>query len=453
MLQCRPAQQIKNVCLVRTLGEEMKASALFSDLLGKVAVIGRAMAPTNGVDMTIEDRCAALLAGRGEATELGLARDILDRFAKLDRKDKQAFFATVQTRFGVDRPALARALADLERADDEDAARNIHFASEPRSQELIRRLNRSPNGTRDLVAMRRELLRAIQKDPSLAMLDADFQHLLRSWFNRGFLELWRIDWSTPAAILEKIIGYEAVHAINGWDDLRRRVAAPDRLLFAFFHPALRDDPLIFVEVALAVEIPASIASILAKDRRPIDPSHARVAVFYSISNCQEGLRGISFGNFLIKQVVEELRHGYPSLDTFVTLSPVPGFRRWLSAELAKGSTGLLNDTERAALTACAGPVPPPPDLCGALAVRYLLQARNPAGQPVDPVARFHLGNGARVERINPEADPGARAQGESWGVMVNYLYDLAAIERNHEAYANSGVVAASAQVRKLLPRR
>ncbi|TGD61669.1 hypothetical protein EYC08_17990 [Tabrizicola sp. WMC-M-20] len=430
----------------------MKASTVFSDLLARVAVIGRAMAPAEPPGTTIEDLCAALLAGRGEATELGLARDILDRFGALDADAKRDFLVAVQARFGVDRAKLARALAALNSSSDDDTARSVHFASEPSSQELIRRLNRAPNGTRDLLSMRRDLLCAIRDDARLKLLDADFRHLLGSWFNRGFLELRRIDWSTPAAILEKVISYEAVHAITGWDDLRRRVAIPDRLLFAFFHPALPDEPLIFVEVALVAEIPSAIGPILATDRKAIDPARAKVAAFYSISNCQDGLRGISFGNFLIKQVVEELRNELPALETFVTLSPVPGLRRWVSEELTKGEAGILTASERTGLIVEPAEAPPP-DLAAVLAARYLLQAHNGTGQSGDPVARFHLGNGARLERINPAADLGSRAGAESWGVMVNYLYNLTAIETNHEAYANRGEVAASAQARKLLPRR
>jgi len=430
----------------------MNASTVFSDLLARVAVIGRAMAPAEPPGTTIEDLCAALLAGRGEATELGLARAILDRFGALDADAKRDFLVAVQARFGVDRAKLARALAALNSSSDDDTARSVHFASEPSSQELIRRLNRAPNGTRDILSMRRDLLRAIRDDARLKLLDADFRHLLGSWFNRGFLELRRIDWSTPAAILEKVISYEAVHAITGWDDLRRRVAIPDRLLFAFFHPALPDEPLIFVEVALVAEIPSAIGPILATDRKAIDPGRAKVAAFYSISNCQDGLRGISFGNFLIKQVVEELRNEFPALETFVTLSPVPGLRGWVSEELTKGEAGILTASERAGLSVEPAQAPPR-DLAAVLAARYLLQVRNGAGQSRDPVARFHLGNGARLECINPAADLGGRAEAESWGVMVNYLYDLAAIETNHEAYANRGEIAASTQVRKLLPRR
>jgi malonyl-CoA decarboxylase len=309
-------------------------------------------------------------------------------------------------------------------------ARALHVAAEPQTQEFVRRLNRAPRGLPDLVRMREELIPLAKGDASLAALDEDFRHLFASWFNRGFLELRRIDWYTPAAILEKIIEYEAVHEIRDWRDLRRRVAAPDRQLYAFFHPALPDEPLIFVEVALTAEIPAAIGPILSEERKAIDPQKARVAVFYSISNCQVGLRGISFGNFLIKQVVDELTGAFRALDTFVTLSPVPGLRRW-----AKGE-GIEEAPGKEALTG--------------LAAEYLVEAKRPSGGPVDPVARFHLGNGARLERINIDADRSERGQAQSWGVMVNYLYDLRDIEKNHEAFAESGEVVHSSAVRRAL---
>ncbi|MEL6220123.1 MAG: malonyl-CoA decarboxylase family protein, partial [Pseudomonadota bacterium] len=292
----------------------------------------------------------------------------------------------------------------------------------------------------------------------LKQLDRDFHHLFSSWFNRGFLELRAIDWSTPAAILEKIIAYEAVHAIQDWDDLRRRVAAPDRQLYAFFHPALPDEPLIFVEVALTDAIPGAISPILARERAPLDPARATTAVFYSISNCQTGLRGISFGNFLIKQVVEELRRDAPSVRTFVTLSPVPGLRRW--TESASGSEA-LGEAGRAALrrldpvdgSVDAAEAVAAADQLPEIAANYLVDAKRPDGLPLDPVARFHLGNGARLERIHAQADHSARGLTGAWGVMVNYLYDLDEIEKNHEAFAHDGRVIASPAVRRLLRGR
>jgi malonyl-CoA decarboxylase len=417
----------------------MKGTSLLSDLVGRVADVGRgllAAPPTRD----IADLCEAVLSGKGEATGLAQARAIFDRYDDMDTKARRAFFDLLRARFGVDERALDAALTVRDGTD----LRGIHAASEPCSQELIRRLNRAPGGTRRLVAMRNDLLDFIADDTSLKPLDQDFKHLFSSWFNRGFLELRSIDWSTPAAILEKIIQYEAVHEITGWDDLRRRVGAPDRRLYAFFHPALADDPLIFVEVALTDGIPGNIGTILAENRAMLAPGRANTAVFYSISNCQEGLRGISFGNFLIKQVVEELRREFSGLDTFVTLSPVPELRRWAVANIETlpprlSQIGLSETLDPAGLSE--------------LTAHYLLVARAPRGGAVDPVARFHLGNGARLEKIHAQADTSARGLAASWGVMVNYLYDLNTIEQNHEAYSTADEIVAAPAVRRLLKSR
>jgi malonyl-CoA decarboxylase len=319
-------------------------------------------------------------------------------------------------------------------------------------------LNRAPGGTADLVEMRADLLDFMngdkQTNKNLAALDRDVVHLLASWFNRGFLVLRRIDWSTPANILEKIIRYEAVHEIGGWNDLRRRIDPADRRCYAFFHPALVDEPLIFVEVALTEEIPNAIAPLLAEDREPVAVERARTAVFYSISNTQRGLGGISFGNFLIKQVVEELRRELPKLEDFVTLSPVPGFMRWLE----KATDLPVSEEDRPLLDRLDEPDWwQNPELEGQLrsiveplAAHYFLKARTAKGRPIDSVARFHLGNGARLERINWLGDTSPKGLRESAGIMVNYLYRLDDIEKNHEAFANDGEVVASSAVKKLL---
>jgi malonyl-CoA decarboxylase len=279
-------------------------------------------------------------------------------------------------------------------------------------------------------------------------------HLLASWFNRGFLVLRRIDWSTPANILEKIIRYEAVHEIRDWDDLRRRIDPIDRRCYAFFHPALVDEPLIFVEVALTESIPGAIAPLLAEDRQLVPVERARTAVFYSISNTQRGLGGISFGNFLIKQVVEELRRELPKLENFVTLSPVPGLMRWVK----QAGDVPVTDEDRALLEHLENPdwfenvelATQLRSVLEPLAAYYFLKAHTPKGRLIDSVARFHLGNGARLERINWLGDLSPRGLRESAGFMVNYLYRLEDIEKNHEAYANQGTVAASSAVKKLL---
>jgi malonyl-CoA decarboxylase len=279
-------------------------------------------------------------------------------------------------------------------------------------------------------------------------------HLLASWFNRGFLVLRRIDWSMPAIVLEKIIRYEAVHEIHDWNDLRRRIDPIDRRCYGFFHPALADEPLIFVEVALTEALPAAIAPLLAEDRRPVALENARTAVFYSISNCQRGLAGISFGNFLIKQVVEELSRELPKLDAFVTLSPVPGFMQWLK----KAEDLPVPSEDRALFERLAEPgwqedsalveqLRRPIECCAAF---YFLKAKRADGRPLDAVARFHLGNGARLERIHYLGDLSAKGLRDSAGLMVNYLYDLDEIEKNHEAFANQGEIAASGAVKKLL---
>ncbi|MGA9283274.1 MAG: malonyl-CoA decarboxylase, partial [Pseudolabrys sp.] len=401
-----------------------------------------------------------LLSGRGEASGVARAREILGHYAELTTGPRIAFFEALAERFGTDPARLEQTIASWRVNPSDLTAAEVHAASEPRRQELFRRLNLAPGGTVALVRMREQLMDFLghrQKD--LAAVDADFVHLFSSWFNRGFLVLRHIDWSTPAIVLEKIIRYEAVHEIRGWDDLRRRIDPPDRRCYAFFHPALVDDPLIFVEVAVEREIPGAIAPILASGRQQfVEPDKARIAVFYSISNCQRGLTGVSFGNFLIKQVVEEICRELPKLTTFVTLSPVPGFARWLAGELKDENSSAINAGDRITFELLERPHWwTDPEIFSQLegplmraAAWYFLRARNRRGTPVDPVARFHLGNGARLERINWLADTSERAIEQAYGLMVNYQYDLDHIEKNHEAYAEGRTVVASGAVQRLL---
>jgi malonyl-CoA decarboxylase len=400
----------------------------------------------------------ALLSRRGEASGVMLARLVLAGYREADPAQKTAFLVALADFFGVDDHDLAAAaeayLADRSR----EGARRLRAASRPRRVELLRRLNLAPGGTEALVRMREDLMTIVADRPELRGLDDEFAELFSTWFNRGFLTLGHVDWNTSAAILEKIIRYEAVHVIQGWDDLRNRLAPPDRRCFAFFHPSLVDEPLIFVEVALTKAIPEAIAPLLDLTRRPIEPERANVAVFYSISNTQRGLAGVSFGNFLIKQVVEELRHALPDLDTFVTLSPVPGFARWLDRERADETSRFLGPDDRAALAAldrddwhrdaatCEAVRAP----MLAAAARYFLEARRSNGGLVDPVARFHIGNGARLERLNFLGDRSTQGLAQSYGLMVNYLYDLDHIEQHHEAFFEQGRVAASPAVRKTI---
>jgi malonyl-CoA decarboxylase len=438
----------------------MTSNAFFSDLLASISERGRTLLRRAGPTDAKQDAsdlielCEALLSGRGEASGTAMAREVLDRYRDLDEPGRLSFFAMLAKAYGPDREKLAQAIEAWRAQPNDEDASDLHFASEPRRQELIRRLNRAPGGTSALVAMRADLLSAMNGHKDLATLDRDVVHLLSSWFNRGFLVLRRIDWSTPANILEQIIRYEAVHEIRDWDDLRRRIDPADRRCYAFFHPALVDEPLIFVEVALTESIPSAIAPLLAEDRQPVPVDRARTAVFYSISNTQRGLGGISFGNFLIKQVVEELRRELPKLENFVTLSPVPGFMKWLKTAddvpVSDEERALLahldepdwfNNSELAAqLRAVVEP----------LAAHYFLRARTSKGRLIDSVARFHLGNGARLERIDWLGDLSPKGLRESAGIMVNYLYRLEDIEKNHEAYANQGDIAASSAVKKLL---
>ncbi|WP_441238458.1 malonyl-CoA decarboxylase domain-containing protein [Bradyrhizobium sp. 930_D9_N1_4] len=397
---------------------------------------------------------ASLLSERGEASGALIARELHDAIRALDPEARFGFQHFLATAFQPDRAAL-RAAAERYLADDTaEAAATLAKAADPPRQEVLRRMNMAPGGTASLVAMRSEIGGRLGTEPELKLLDADLKHLFASWFNRGFLTLERIDWQSPAAVLEKLIAYEAVHEIHGWDDLRRRLA-PDRRCFAFFHPALPGEPLIFVEVALVEGLAAAVPPLLVQDfdadTARAQAARADTAIFYSISNCQDGLRGVSFGNFLIKQVVEELRSEFPRLNRFSTLSPVPGFRRWLGRHAAADEhlSALLRETDGQAwwqdqerserlrtglLRSCA---------------LYLTQTAA-AGSRIDPVARFHLGNGARLERINWLGNTAPRAIEESFGIMVNYLYDHDSIEENHEAFAQDGRIVRSAAVDALL---
>lgn len=435
--------------------------AFFGELLQTISDRGRKLltrrtnAVTRSADFVV--LCEDLLSGRGEASGVALAREILNRYSALTIGPRIAFFEALAQRFGSDRARMEKAIAAWQADPSDVTAAEVHQAAEPRRQELLRRLNLAPGGTAALVRMREQLLDALAHRNDLAVVDADFVHLFSSWFNRGFLVLRDIDWSTPANILEKIIKHEAVHKIRSWDDLRRRIDPEDRCCFAFFHPALNDEPLIFVEVALTEGIPGSVAPILAATREPLDANQVDTATFYSISNCQRGLAGVSFGNFLIKQVVEEISRDNPRLKTFVTLSPVPGFAAWLNRERQSGSNRALTREDADALSHLDSEGwwqldesrERTEEPLKRAAAWYFLHARNARGLPADPVARFHLGNGARLERINFLADSSDNGMQQSYGIMVNYLYDLDDIEKNHEAYAENRTVVASSAVKKL----
>jgi malonyl-CoA decarboxylase len=414
--------------------------------------------------------CHRLVEGLGEASNIALAREILQRWETKDEAQRLAFLQILAVEFDPDPEAIAQAAAAYQPKDPE-ALHRLLEASEPPRQELMRRLNMAPGGTAALVDIRAFLLKALPQNPQLKGVDADFQHLLASWFNRGFLRLERIDWNSPAAILEKLIHYEAVHPMSGWDDLRRRLG-PDRRCFAFFHPALPNDPLIFVEVALTNEISATISPLIDPQAPEGDPGQSDTAVFYSINNALVGLRGVSFGNFLIKQVVTELSTEFPQIQTFVTLSPIPRMRQRL-LKAAREETGgrqlsqLLGEQGEALMRAvgCDNPLEAldrllqEPDavthrsliepLLSDLALFYL--GRMKRGQAAsDPVAHFHLANGARLERINRFANPSPRGLEESWGCMVNYRYRSEEVVANHEAYVWDGRIALSRELERRL---
>jgi malonyl-CoA decarboxylase len=438
--------------------------SFLQELLSSVAEQSRALLPKSlfGADAgdDVEELTRALISGRGEASGVAIARELLDRYARLDLDERLRFFNFLATEMRPDAAHVCEAAqAHLDNPSDTTLAKLQKALESPRV-EFFRRLNLAPGATPEIVAMRRDLLRLPPSDTALAAVDADLRRLFYAWFNRGFLVLRRIDWNTPAAILDKIIRYEAVHEIQGWDDLRRRLDPADRRCFAFFHPSLIDEPLVFVEVALMRDMPDAIGQVLEEPHAEVPGKPPTTAVFYSISNCQEGLKGITFGNFLLKQVVEELARDKPTLKNFVTLSPVPQFTAWLDRIAAEPNDDGVAAEARALIEAMRRTDWPEgasdseyaeiETALTALAAYYFLNAKSPEGRPVDPVARFHLGNGARLDRINFLADTSEKSMREACGLMVNYRYEPKEIERNHEDYANEGVVASSRAVRSLL---
>ena len=401
------------------------------------------------------DLCEALLSEKGEVSGSKLAAALLSKYDQLDPKERRDFFIGLADEFDLDTDQV---VDRAERYAEDRSAPNLAgllYSAEPRRQELLRRLNQIPGATEKLVRMREDLLPLLRENPHLARVDADFQHLFSSWFNRGFLVMRPIDWKTPANILEKIIDYEAVHAINDWADLRSRLEPEDRRCYAFFHPAMPEEPLIFVEVALTRGTPDSIGDVLGPDIQHARAEDANTAVFYSISNCQAGLKGVSFGSFLIKQVANDLSQDLRKLSNFVTLSPIPGFSRWLNQQAAEMPDHFyhgLPTVDDAVENPGEALVGQDKALKSAVA-KYLLDAKDREGKPLDPVARFHLGNGASLLRINWLADLSERGMGNSYGMMVNYLYDLGSLEANHEAYTREHEVKTTREIRNLARAR
>lgn len=422
---------------------------------------------------TVEKQMIACLDGTGgEVSARKRAAALGQAYLSLNPAGKRRFLVLLAEKFGTDADAVGAAIDVWKSANPEDrhaseAALSVALTA-PRTA-LLRQFNGLPQGVKFLVDLRADILSFLREEPALKPLDADLRDLLSSWFDIGFLEMRSISWGSPASLLEKLIEYEAVHAIRSWEDLRNRLES-DRRLFAFFHPRMPDEPLIFVEVALVNGISASIQALLDEDAPTEDPHRADTAIFYSISNAQDGLRGISLGNFLIKRVVDELSRDLPNLKTFSTLSPIPGFARWLEKASASGEQLGLTAQDRERLKEATGKSvnrgqfiklledpgwhrdealadalrEPLLRLCS----RYLLKEKR-GTHPIDPVARFHLNNGAQLERINWMGDTSGKGIEESTGLMVNYLYRLSDIERNHERFASDGTIAASSQVRSL----
>jgi malonyl-CoA decarboxylase len=428
------------------------ARSILDRIVGTIAATGIVRTQAQRRADRLSKALRTLTSQRGEASGAALARRSLTLYRGLDAAGRLHFFESLARDFSPDREAVLAAATAYHRDASPASLATLQRVAEPPRQEVFRRMNMAPGGTALLLDLRRELLEKIKANPTLAVVDDDLTHLLGSWFNRGFLELRRIDWGTPAAILEKLIAYEAVHEIHGFPDLKRRLER-DRRCFAFFHPALPDEPLIFVEVAFVNELPSEVAPILALESVVGDPRRARCAVFYSITSCQPGLRGISFGNFLIKQVADDLHSELPNLKVFATLSPIPGLRSWIRKALGSASSNPVADPAlREALAAAAesGAFPPPAlrEPLEGLAAWYLTREWS-EGQAADPVARFHLGNGARLERVNWLADTSAKGLAQSFGLMVNYAYELGEVERNHEEYVNRHRVAASSAVERM----
>ena len=406
-------------------------------------------------------KCKRLLHLKGEASAITLSHEILTTYKRLSSRNRLQFFESLLTELIPDTERLNQAIAAYQREPNPDTLAALQAAAESPRQELFRLMNMGPDGTASIVSMRRDLLGMLADHPHLRPVDGDVVHLLRSWFNRGFLRIERISWKTPAFILEKLIEYESVHQIRGWDDLHRRLA-DDRRCFAFFHPALPDQPLIFVEVALVRSLASSIQEVLsAKIPDPGFNFKPETAIFYSINNCQPGLSGVSFGNFLIKQVTDSLAEDIPSLKYYATLSPIPGFRAWLKEELATPQSVLgFSESERSYVSQLddassyedESKVQQLKPLLMYLCAYYLLNAKH-GDEPRDAVARFHLRNGARLEQINWLGDRSEKGLRESAGMLVNYLYDRKAVARNHEVYVNNNEIIHSAAIDQLIKKR
>jgi malonyl-CoA decarboxylase len=467
---------------------------LFDRALRRVTTLWRDMAASvsgHAGEGFAEQLRTCLEARGGEVSARNRAAKLAEAYLAADHAGRDAFLRALAN-LDSDAEAVARAMARVTAATDAaeraSAKAKLRRVLEPPRLRLLTQFTTIPDGMKFLVELRAELMRRMPGDAMLTALEGDLRSQLAAWFDVGFLELRRIDWNSPAALLEKLVGYEAVHRIRTWRDLKNRLDS-DRRCYAFFHPRMPEEPLIFVEVALVKGMAPSVQALLDEKAPVLNPRETDTAIFYSINNCQRGLDGISFGNFLIKRVVALLSDEFRNLKSFATLSPIPGFRRWLDQRLAEGDTGLLTEEEaKALIAACpmpaaiAAPGAPVAELRAEAPVevlrrvlarrfwlrdeglaralepvltrataRYLAVEDAPgrAGRARDPVAHFHLSNGARIERVNWRGDVSEKGFSEACGLMVNYLYDPARIEEYHESYVGEGKRSVAPAIRKL----
>ncbi|WP_432472795.1 malonyl-CoA decarboxylase [Amphritea sp. HPY] len=432
----------------------------FNKLLNSVADAGRDLLFKEGrarPQKTLENYCSDLLSNKGEALGTAIASEVVKAYQESNEEKKLAFFYHLLEKYSPDSDIIIQLAQEYKSNCNADTLIALNEAVESPRQTLFRRINLAPKGAKTIVGLRSDLLSILKKHPDLKPIDYDLQHLLKSWFNRGFLVLEEIDWNTSAAILEKLIRYEAVHSMSGWEDLKKRLSR-NRRCFTFVHPSLPGEPLIFVEVALTFGLANAVQPLIDPGpEESLKESRSDTAIFYSISNCQKGLTGISFGNFLIKQVVMELKKELPALTQFATLSPIPGFRRWLSSELENREGSFIRSTDREALELLKredwqqnkknSEVLKP--ILMRLCANYLNSVKR-GKNPFDPVTKFHLGNGARIERINWMGDTSANGMALSAGILVNYSYDIPQVEKNHEAFVNEGAIITSKEFNKQL---
>lgn len=433
---------------------------------------------TKSGPLNLHQLCQQLLSGHGEASRIALSQEILSIYNACSDDEKTTFFEVLAHDYDPNPEEIRKATDKYLKSHTATDLIKLTLTVEAPRQELFRRLNMAPHGTASLVTLRADLLARLKENPELISVDADLKHILSSWFNHGFLQLHSIDWKSPAHILEKLINYESVHEIQGWDDLRRRLMK-DRRCVAFFHPAMPDEPLIFIEVALVQGLSSEIKTLINPETPVLEPQRADTAIFYSINNTQTGLRGISFGNFLIKQVLTELARDCPWIKTSSTLSPIPSFatalQSWLQSKNEQPNYALFDavierhansinllaesqtiNTTRKTKDSLAEILDKTMNHCSKelsailseLALIYIITPNNKGKLP-DPVALFHLSNGARLERINTCADMSNSGIKNSYGIMVNYLYDIEQVEKNHEAFVSSGLVSLSDNLAKL----